>query len=197
MSTQKVVDTIVLQAKAEAERIRSEAQVRIDADQAAHEAELNRYREQTQQLALAAAEDRKSRTLAAARMDIRKETLTAKVKWLDEVFALARRRILSLPEEAYQELMTALMVRAIRTGDERVRVGRTETRIHEKLIKQVNRQLGPGYKGNVQLDSQRADIEGGFILIRGKIQVNAGIDVLIEQARQQLEMELSHELFES
>jgi V/A-type H+/Na+-transporting ATPase subunit E len=197
MSTQKVVDTILSQAKAEADRIRAEAQARIDADQAAHEAEMNRYREQTQQLAQAAAEDRKSRTLAAARMSIRKETLAAKVQWLDEVFALAKRRILSLPDEQYQELMTTLMVRAIRTGDERVRVGRAETRIHEKLIKQVNRQLGPGFKGTVQLDSQRADIEGGFLLLRGKIQVNAGIDVLIEQARRQLELELSRELFES
>jgi V/A-type H+-transporting ATPase subunit E len=197
MSTQKVVDTIVSQAKAEADRIRAEAQARIDADQVAHEAELNRYREQTQQLAQAAAEDRKSRTLAAARMDIRKETLSAKVRWLDEVFALAKRRILSLPDEQYQELMTTLMVRAIATGDERIRIGRGETRINDRLIKQVNRRLGPGFKGNVQLDSQRADIEGGFVLIRGKIQVNAGIDVLIEQARQQVEMELSKELFES
>ena len=197
MSTQKVVDTIVSQAKAEAERIRAEAQVRSDADQAGHEAQLCRYREQTHQLAQAAAEDRKSRTLAAARMDIRKEALTAKVKWLDDVFALAKRRILSLPEEAYQELMTTLMVRAIRTGDERIRIGHGETRINDRLIKQVNRRLGPGFKGNVQLDSQRTDIEGGFLLIRGKIQVNAGIDVLIEQARQQLEMELSQELFES
>ena len=49
----------------------------------------------------------------------------------------------------------------------------------------------------MQLDPQRADIEGGFVLIRGKIQVNARIDVLVEQARQQLEMELSRELFES
>ena len=118
MSTQQVVDTILSQAKAEADRIRPRPQARIDADQAAHEAELNRYREQTQQLAQAAAEDRKSRMLAAARMDIRKETLAAKVKWLDEVFARAKRRILSLPDEEYQELMTTLMVRAIRTGDE-------------------------------------------------------------------------------
>lgn len=197
MSTLQLVETIISQAKAEADRIRAEAQARINADQAAHEAELNRYREQTQQLAHAAAEDRKSRTLAAARMDIRKETLAAKVKWLDEVFARARREILSIPEEAYQELMATLMVRAIRTGDERIRIGRGETRINDHLIKQVNRRLGPGFKGNVQLDSQRADLEGGFLLIRGKIQVNAGIDVLIEQARQRLEMEFSRELFES
>ncbi|NLH15085.1 MAG: hypothetical protein GX455_00765 [Phycisphaerae bacterium] len=197
MSTQQVVDAIVNQAKAEADRILAEARSRIEAEQAAGDAELDRYRRQTQQLANAAAEDRKVRTLAAARMDIRKELLAAKMRWLDEVFSRAKTRILSLPDDRYQELMTRLMVRAIRTGDERVRIGRNESRINEKTIKQVNRQLGPGFKGNVQLESQRADIEGGFLLRRDKIQVNASVEVLIEQTRQGLEMDLSRELFGS
>lgn len=197
MSTQQVIEAILAQAKAEADKILAEARSRIDAEQAAHENEMQRYRQQTEQLAQTAAEDRKMRTLAAARMDSRKELLAAKMRWLDEVFARAKTRILSLPEDQYQDLMTRLMVQAIRSGDERIRIDRGETRINEKMIQQVNRQLGPGFKGNVQLDSERIDIGGGFVLLRGKIQVNATLDVLIEQARQSLEMDLSRELFES
>ncbi len=197
MSTQRVVEAILSHAKDEAEKILSEARSRIDAEQAAHEAEMERYQHQTKQLAQTAAEEWKMRTLAAARMNSRRELLAAKMRWLDEVFARAKTRIMSLPEDQYQELMIRLMIQAIRTGDERIRIAVGETRINEKMVKQLNRQLGPGLKGNVQLDSERMNISGGFVLLRGKIQVNASVDVLIEQARQELEMDLSRELFES
>lgn len=100
-----------------------------------------------------------------------------------------------MPDDAYQDLMIALMLRAVQTGDERILIGRGETRINDKMIKNVNRQLGPGFKGNIQLDPQRVDIDGGFLVRRGNIQVNVSVDVLIGQARQQLEMELANQVF--
>jgi V/A-type H+-transporting ATPase subunit E len=55
--------------------------------------------------------------------------------------------------------------------------------------------LGPGYRGNLHLARDRADISGGFILRRGQVQINASIEVLIQRAREELEMELTNELF--
>ena len=62
-------------------------------------------------------------------------------------------------------------------------------------IKEVNRQLGPGYRGNLHLARDRADIDGGFILRRGKVQINVSVEVLIQRAHEELEMELTSELF--
>ncbi len=195
MNAQQVVEKILSQAQAEADKIGAEANDKASAETASCQAEGKRFDDETAHMAAAAAKDCKDRMLAAARMENRKEFLAARVALLDEVFAEARRRILAMPDDAYQDLMIALMLRAVQTGDERILIGRGETRINDKMIKNVNRQLGPGFKGNIQLDPQRVDIDGGFLVRRGNIQVNVSVDVLIGQARQQLEMELANQVF--
>jgi vacuolar-type H+-ATPase subunit E/Vma4 len=57
--------------------------------------------------------------------------------------------------------------------------------------------LGAGFKGNLSLSSQRSDISGGFILARGKVQVNASTDVMIENLKESMQIELSQMLFDS
>ena len=126
-----------------------------------------------------------------------REYLAAKVALLDEVFEKARKRIKELSEEEYQSFITLHMINAVQSGDEEVLIGTDEKRIDHALIKQINRKLGPGYKENLQLAEDRADINGGFILRRGKICVNASIEVLLAEARDKFEIELAEELFAS
>ncbi|GAG46471.1 unnamed protein product, partial [marine sediment metagenome] len=64
------------------------------------------------------------------------------------------------------------------------------------FIKLLNRDLGPGYKGNLRLSQKRQDLGGGFILKRGKINTNVSVAVLISQARKELETQLAKDLFE-
>jgi vacuolar-type H+-ATPase subunit E/Vma4 len=56
--------------------------------------------------------------------------------------------------------------------------------------------LGPDGKRNLRLADERHDFGGGFILKRGKIKNNVSFDVLLAQARRDLEIELAKELFE-
>ena len=58
-------------------------------------------------------------------------------------------------------------------------------------------ELGDGFKGNLRLSSQRADISGGFILTHGKVQINATTDVIIDDLRESMEIELAQTLFSS
>ena len=81
------------------------------------------------------------------------------------------------------------------TGDEEVVVDTNEGRIDHEFIKQINRELGSDYKSNLKLSDEKQDIGAGFILKRGKIKTNVSIQVLLEQARKELEIELAKELF--
>jgi V/A-type H+-transporting ATPase subunit E len=128
-------------------------------------------------------------------MEVRKEYLTAKHALLDEVFVKANEQILRLGDAEYRKLIMGLMVKVAKSGDEEVVIGKNENRINDRLIKDVNRQLGPGYRGNLRMASDRADIGSGFILRRGKVQVNVSTDVLVAQAREALEMEIIGGLF--
>ncbi len=195
MKAEQVVEKILSEARGQAESLLSEARSKIEARQQALQAEMDEYAKQTEALAQEAAEDKQARMLASARMDLQKKKLAAKVDLLNKVFEKARERINSLPDGEYQDLMSRRMIEATSTGDEEVITGRQETRIGHDLIKQVNKKLGPGFKGNLRLSGEKADIEGGFLLRRGRVQINGSTDVLIAQVRERMEAELIEDLF--
>ncbi len=195
MEAEQVVEKILADAGAEAEKIKKEAQAKEAAEQDKLNEQLEEYKKQTGILAKKAGEDEKSHILAAARMDIAKEFLAEKRKILDEVFEQARRQLQNLPDEEYRSLIKKLLLDTVETGDEEVVVDTNENRIDHEFIRQINRELGPGYKGNLRLSDQRQDLGAGFILKRGKVKTNVSIEVLLEQARKELEIELAKELF--
>ena len=197
MEAEQVIDKILSDAKAEAQKIAGRADAEAAAEQTDHDAQLGEYREQTKELAKDAAGDEKSHIMAAGRMEVAKEYLAEKRKILDEVFDQAREQIRNLSDDEYRKLMTKLMIEAIETGDEEVVVDNNETRIGLDFIKEVNRKLGPGFQGNLRLANEKQNVEGGFLLRRGKIKTNVSLTVLIEQARKDLEIELAQTLFAS
>lgn len=195
MEAKEVTDKILADAKAEAEKIKGEAEKKLAAERARLDEELADYRAQTQVLAAKAAYDKKLHLLASARMDIAKELLAEKRKIVDEVFEQAAQQLLNMGDDDYRKLCTKLMLEAVETGDEEVVVDKKEKRINQEFIKTINRELGPGFKGNLKLAGEKQDLGGGFILRRGKIKNNVSFEVLLGQARKQLEIELAKDLF--
>ncbi len=195
MDAQKVIEKILSDAGTEAQKIGQEARDKQAGEQAGLEQQLGDYRAQTKALAEKAGRDEKSHILAAARMQIAKEYLAEKRKILDEVFEQARRRVQSLPDGEYRGLMAQLMVAAVETGEQEVVIGNKEGRIDDSLLREVNDKLAASGKGNLKLSQQRQNLAGGFILKRGKIKTNVSIDVLLDRARKELEIELAGQLF--
>jgi V/A-type H+-transporting ATPase subunit E len=195
MNAEQVVQKILAEANAEAEKIVSDAKAKAAKQKSQLESELKDFDAETEKLAKDAAEDKLQRMLANARMANAKQMLAAKVEILNSVFEKAKASVKELPEDQYLSLMTKLIKQAVETGDEEVVVGKDEQRVDQKFIKKVNGELGAGFKGNLRLSDERADIAGGFILTRGKVQVNASTDVMIDSLREQMEIELSQELF--
>ena len=196
MEAEQVVEKILADAKAEADKIKKQADDQEAAEQAKLAEQLDEYKKQTEILAQKAGEDEKSHVLAAARMDIAKQFLAEKRKILDEVFEQARRQLQNLPDEEYRALIKKLILDAVETGDEEVVIDTNENRIDQEFIKEINRELGPDYKSDLRLSDERQDLVAGFILKRGKIKTNVSIEVLLGQARKELEIELAKELFE-
>jgi vacuolar-type H+-ATPase subunit E/Vma4 len=193
MNASKVIEKILSDAQAEAEKIKKEADEKETSEQAELTEQLEEYEKQTEILAQKSGEERKMRLLAAARMEIAKDFLGEKRKILDEVFEQARIQFTNLPDKEYRNVMAQLMKKAVQRGDEEVIIDKKEKRINDKLINQVNQQLGN--KGNLKLSKEKGNLGAGFILKRGKIKNNVSLQVLLEQARKELEIELAKELF--
>lgn len=195
MQGEQVIEKILSDARAEAEKIKSQAQEKEAAEQTNLNEQLAEYRKQTEIVAQKAAKAKKLHLLSAARMEIAKEFLAEKRKILDEVFAQAHEQLLNLPNEQYRQLIFNLMLKAVETGDEEVIVDKNENRIDQDLINQVNQRLSSHGKGNLSLSDKRKELGGGFVLRRGKIKNNVSFEVLLAQARRELEIELAKELF--
>jgi V/A-type H+-transporting ATPase subunit E len=197
MEAEQVVEKILADARAEADKIKKQADDKEADEQAKLSDQQDEYKKQTQILAQQAGEDEKSHILAAARMNIAKEYLAEKRKILDEVFEQARQQLQNLPDEEYHALIKKLLLKAVETGDEEVVVDTNEGRISEELIKEINQQLSSDLKSSLKLSDQRQNLGAGFILSRGKINTNVSIEVLLDQARKELEIQLAKELFEN
>jgi len=195
MEANQVVEKILSDAQNQAGEIKKQADEKLADEKAQLDNQLEEYKKQTESLAKKAGEDKKAHMLAAARMDIAREFLAEKRKIIDEVFEKAAKQFSKLEDDEYLKIMGTLMLEAVETGDEEVIVDRTEKRIDQNFINQINAKLGQDKKGNLKLSDERQNIGAGFILKRGNIKTNVSLGVLTEQARKELEIELAKDLF--
>lgn len=193
MDANQVVQKILAQGQAEAEKIKAQADEKIKALKAAGEQELSKYSQQTDRLAHTAAEEKKARVLAAARIAVAGEITGTKRKLLNMVIEKAGQKIKSLSDGEYLALMESLILASVKTGSEEVVIDRTEKRIDENFIRNINQKLAG--RGNLRIAPDRADIKAGFILRQDRMRVNAALDVLLKLAAQQLEGRLAEQLF--
>jgi V/A-type H+-transporting ATPase subunit E len=197
MEAEHVIEKILSDARAEAKKIAKQAYDKAVTEQTKLNERLEKYKKETEIIAKKAGEDEKSHILAAARMDFAKQLLAEKRKILDEVFEQARRRLHEMPDDQYRNLCMKLMLEAVETGDEEIVIDKNEGRIGQDLVNQVNQQLSSQNKGNLKLSDERQNLGVGFILRRGKIKTNVSMNVLLEQAHKELEIELARELFQN
>jgi V/A-type H+-transporting ATPase subunit E len=195
MNADQVVEKILSQAREEANRITAAANETVQKENRRLETETEDYRRETKKLAEAAGQDKLSRMLAAARMQNVKDILSAKGRILDELFDRVKQRIEQLPDNEYLELMKRLLAKCVQSGHEEVVVGKNESRINQAFVNKVNTELLWQAKGGLRLSATREDISGGFILTSGKVRINSSTEVMVNQLRDKMEMELAAELF--
>jgi len=195
MEADQVITKILSDARAQADAIKKQAEEREAAETARLDEELARFEQDTRTQAEKAATDERSQRLAVARMEAAKEYATTKASLMNEVFAQARQKIEKLPDGEYGELMARLMAAAVETGDEKVVPGKNDSRIDAKLVADVNARLKG--KGQLALSDEKHNFGAGFLLQRGKVRTNVSVDVLVGQARKDLEIEVGKDLFSS
>ncbi|MDD5458229.1 MAG: V-type ATP synthase subunit E [Phycisphaerae bacterium] len=192
MDAQQVINKILADAQKEADQIIAAAKQQQADEQKKFDKGLAEFGKETQVIAQKRAQDEKDHILAAARMAEAKELLTEKRKVLDEMFVKSKEKLSALDEASYKELMAKLMAQASETGDEEVLIGANEKHIDAALVSQVNNKIG---SGKLTLSNEKINATAGFVLRKGRVRTNVTVDVLIEQAREKLEVKLAKELF--
>ena len=147
--------------------------------------------------ALKNADEMKKRAISVAELEARKIKLKAKQEIITSVFEKAITALNSLPAETYAKILCNMIISSVAKGNEEVVLSiRDKERLGKEFIDDINRKLAEkGLKGDLRLSEQTANINGGFILKSGEIEINNSFDTLIRIKRNELEPEIIKILF--
>lgn len=193
----KITKQIETDTQAEVQEILSKAKAEADAITADYQAKADAKAEVLNEKAVQNAQQREARLASMAQMEARKLHLTAKQEMVGRAFDKAIKDLENQSEDDYQALMTKLVVKTVRTGEEQVifstkdreRVGKTVvTRANEELTKL-------GKPGKLTVAEETRDMSGGLILRDEKVETNCSFEVLIHLQRDTLAAKVADVLF--
>ena len=192
--TEKIIAHIQADAKAQVDAILAQAEqqcagIRGDYDKQAAAIYAERVRAGVKE-----AQDQVDGAERIARMEGRKNMLSAKQELVSCSFQTALAQIVSLPEDRYVAFLAKLAAQAAVTGDEEILLNaRDRKRVGEKLLQAANALLP---KGSLTLSDETRDIAGGLILRRGNVEVNCSAELLVDLSRDELSAKVAEILFQ-
>jgi len=140
---------------------------------------------------------KKSKILTEANLKAKKTILFEKQKIIEDVFDKALESILKLDDKEYYNFIKTLILDNIEIGDETIFSGSSDQRkISESFIEDINKELkSKGEKGELKLSASHLPIKGGVVIGSGKIRKNISLELLLKNVREELEMQISKNLF--
>ena len=193
MATTPVSTKILAEADEQAQQILAETEKQVQQLQDRSQKEFDTLDKQIQADVDQAATQEQHRILAAARQAVTAELLQAKHKLLDQVFTAAKQSLTDMAPDKYRQFLVDLLKQAVSSGKEDVLVADGEKHLDQKLLDQVNKQLKN--TAALQLSKEKIPGSGGFLLTADKISTRVTWEVLLTQARRELEPELAKTLF--
>jgi V/A-type H+-transporting ATPase subunit E len=197
MALEDILRKIEEDAKREADKILSEAKERAEEIIRNAQEEADRAKGRLMEEARRNAQTHKSRLISMAELDMRKEVLQEKQSLIDLAFRKALERLTGMEDDEYRTLIERMLMQSVEYGDEEIILcERDKSRISQGFIQAFNKKLeSEGKLGKLTIAEETGDFSGGFILRRGKIELNNTFDALLQAARGELETEISQILF--
>ncbi len=142
-------------------------------------------------------EQRVNHLSRTAQMEARKSILALKQEMVSAAFVRAREMLVDLPEDEYVAFLGRKAAEAAMTGQEALYFSaRDKAGAGKKIVAEANRLLAArGMDGMLSMGSEPRDIQGGFILKQGDIEVNCTMELLTEQCRSELAAQVAEILF--
>lgn len=182
----KEADSIIAEGENQKEKIISS---KID--------EANREKESMISKAKREAATRKERVISNAQLKVRNDKLGAKQQVIDRAFEKAVSQLEKITGEELKAFVKDTIKGLNLEGNEEIIVNeKYSSLINNEFIEQINKSLEEsGKKGNIKLSSEKRNIEDGFILAKGGIELNYTFKSLVENLRNEIEQEIIKVLF--
>ena len=180
--TQAEIDRILADAAAQAEAAADKFRTQAEAE----DRDLLAKSERT-------AAEREERLVSAAQMEARKVTLSARQEMVERAYELALKTLCTLPQERYTAVLTDLLVKAAPDGKGSVIFAPGDReRVGAAAVKAANSRLKDG---GLILAEETRPIQGGFILVNGRVEINCTFDTLVRLQRSETAGAVAKQLF--
>jgi len=188
---------IISDAEAEADKILKEGADEAEALLGAARAEADKITSDFEARAEAEAKEHVRRQVSLRELDARKTVLTEKGKMIDEVFEKVLEELVRQDRDGGHALTRDLLLKAIEVGDEEIIVSPDDRKaIGDSFLESLNNELtASSRRGEVTLSDETRQIRGGFVLRRGRLEVNATFETLLLMLRDDVETEVADLLF--
>jgi V/A-type H+-transporting ATPase subunit E len=187
LAQDKISKKILEEAEKERGRI-------LEAARGAHESKIEEARRQAQKMEEKATQDAKTledqereKILGLERIELRKSFLAVKQGLINQVFENALEHVARMPREDYLRIMRSLLEATVESGDEEVVFSDKEMMLDSAFFDELNREKG----WNLKLSRETRSFRAGFVLLRGKVEINASLDFLVKIARYDLTAEVA------
>lgn len=191
---EKITARIENDGKAETSQMLKEAEEKAAAVLADYRAKAEAETAAAVEAGKEAAQRQAERLESAAHMEAKKQYLAAKQACLDEAFQKAQKKLLTLPDDKYAELLAKMAVKASATGKEEVLLNtKDRKRVGEQVVAKANELLRR--KGKLTLAEDTRTMEGGLTLRSGSVEVNCAFETELRVLRENMASEIAAILF--
>ncbi len=197
MPASAIIEKILSDARKEADTILTSFRKEVEALEKERDQEIEKIKTEAAKEAELRAEEVVKRELSSKQMEARKSLLEFKQELIDRIFDLAYEQVTKLKSEEYKDFLKTLFLKTVETGEEEVIIGKKDVRqITPSFLQTVNRELKKtGKEGKLRLGEPSSEIDGGFILRKGRKETDVTLSALFASARDELETEVAEILF--
>jgi V/A-type H+-transporting ATPase subunit E len=140
---------------------------------------------------------KRNKILTEANLEAKKTILLEKQKIMEDVFDKALESIAKLNSKDYLNFIKKMILDNIESGDETIFTGSLDKdKISKDFIKEINKELKVKDKmGELRLSTSYLPIKGGVVIGSDKIRKNISLEFLLRKIREELEIQISKDLF--
>lgn len=138
------------------------------------------------------------RALSKAELEVRNRKLLAKQQVMDKVFEEAEKRLSKINLETFQDFVKTSILALDIDGDEKIIMSLDDkAKLPQDFLEKLNKALvSAGRKGNMEFSDETRNLNGGYILAKGGIEINNSFKSMISSLRDELEYGVNKILFD-
>lgn len=141
-----------------------------------------------------AAAEREERLVSVAQLESRKLLLSAKQEMVERTFQRALEKLNAMPDERAIQISAQLLKAAASDGTGSVVFSAMDrARIGAAAVAKANELLGE--KGRLILSDETRELDGGFILVSGRVEINCTFSTLVRLQKADCAGEIARRLF--